>query len=345
MSSQAALNPREREVLYSIVESYIATGEPVASRTISRGRKDSLSPASIRNVMADLFEEGYLAQPHTSAGRVPTEKAFRVYVQSLAAGRRSVLDLERLRADLSEVESLSGRVERSSHVLTEITHNIGIAAAIPASSQTLDRVELIKLVDRRVLMVVVTRDRMVRDRVVSLHEDISQDDLHSIRNYLNENFGGWVLPDARQELRHRLEQESAAYDAILKRLTVLYGKGLLDIEWAPEIYMEGASNLVGLDLHLTREKMRELFQALEEKKRMLQLLDRFLEQPSGELGVQVGLGDAHPAMKALSLIGLKVVLAGGLSAKIAVLGPIRMDYGRVMSAVWQVGSAFREAVG
>jgi heat-inducible transcriptional repressor len=186
---------------------------------------------------------------------------------------------------------------------------------------------------------------MVRDRVVSLHEDISKDDLNSIRNYLNENFGGWVLPDARQELRHRLEQESAAYDAILKRLTVLYGKGLLDIEWAPEIYMEGASNLVGLDLHLTREKMRELFQTLEEKKRMLQLLDRFLEQPSGELGVQVGLGDAHPAMKALSLIGLKVVLAGGLSAKIAVLGPIRMDYGRVMSAVWQVGSAFREAVG
>jgi heat-inducible transcriptional repressor len=345
MSSQPALTPREREVLYSIVETYIATGEPVASRTISRCRKDSLSPASIRNVMADLFEEGYLAQPHTSAGRIPTEKAFRVYVQSLTAGRRAVLDLERLRADLSEAESLSGRVECSSHVLTEITHNIGIAAAIPASSQTLVRVELIKLVDRRVLMVVVTRDRMVRDRVVSLHEDISQDDLNSIRNYLNENFGGWVLPDARQELRHRLEQESAAYDAILKRLTVLYGKGLLDIEWAPEIYMEGASNLVGLDLHLTREKMRELFQTLEEKKRMLQLLDRFLEQPSGELGVQVGLGDAHPAMKALSLIGLKVVLAGGLSAKIAVLGPIRMDYGRVMSAVWQVGSAFREAVG
>lgn len=345
MSSQAALTPREREVLYSIVETYIATGEPVASRTISRYRKDSLSPASIRNVMADLFEEGYLAQPHTSAGRIPTEKAFRVYVQSLTAGHRAVLDLEQLRADLSEVESLSGRVERSSHVLTEITHNIGIAAAIPAASQTLDRVELIKLVERRVLMLVVTRDRMVRERVVSLNEDISQDDLNSIRNYLNENFGGWVLPDARQELRGRLEQESAAYDAILKRLTVLYGKGLLDIEWAPEIYMEGASNLVGLDLHLTREKMRELFRTLEEKKRMLQLLDRFLEQPAGELGIQVGLGDAHPSMKALSLIGLKVVLAGGLSAKIAVLGPIRMDYGRVMSAVWQVGSAFREAVG
>jgi heat-inducible transcriptional repressor len=345
MSSQAALTPREREVLYSIVETYIATGEPVASRTISRHRRDSLSPASIRNVMADLSEEGYLAQPHTSAGRVPTEKGIRVYVQSLTAGRRAVLDLERLRADLSQAESLSGRVERSSHVLTEVTHNIGIAAAIPTSSQTLDRVELLKLVDRRVLMLVVTRDRMVRDHVVSLPEDISQDDLNSIRNYLNENFSGWALPEARQELRCRLEQESAAYDAILKRLIVLYGKGLLDIEWAPEIYMQGASNLVGLDLHLTREKMRELFRTLEEKKRMLQLLDRFLEQPSGELGVQVGLGDAYPEMTALSLIGLKVVLPSGLSAKIAVLGPIRMDYQRVMSAVWQVGSAFLEAIG
>lgn len=344
MPSQPALSPRQREVLYSIVETYIETGEPVASRTISRCRRDSLSPASIRNVMADLFEDGYLDQPHTSAGRVPTEKAFRAYVQSLTAGRRPVIDLEQFRADLSGVESLAGRVERSSHVLTEITRNVGIAAAIPASSQMLDQVELLKLADRRVLMVIVTRDRMVRDKLVFLQEDVSQDELNSIRNYLNANFSGWTLSEARQELRCRLEQESAAYDAILKRLNVLYGMGLLEVDWAPEIYMEGASNLVGLDLHLTREKMRELFRELEEKKRMLQLLDRFLEQPSGEIGVQVGLGEAHPTMRGLSLIGLRVVLPGGLSAKIAVLGPIRMDYERVMSAVLQVGNAFQEAV-
>ena len=345
MSSQQVLSSREREVLYSIVETYIATGEPVASRTISRRRQETLSPASIRNVMADLFEDGYLAQPHTSAGRIPTEKAFRLYVQSLTAGRKAVLDLKQLRTDLNEAESLAGCVECSSHALTEVTRNFGIAAAIPTSSQTLDRVELLKLVDRRVLMIVVTRDRMVRERVVSLQEDIGQDDLTCLRNYLNRNFGGWVLSEARLELRRRLDEESAAYDAILKRLTVLYGKGLLDVDWAPEISMEGASNLVGLDLYLTRERMRELFQTLEEKKRMLQLLDRFLEQPGGELAVQVGLGEEHPAMRVLSLIGLKVVMPGGLSAKIAVLGPIRMDYERVMSAVWQVGNAFQEAIG
>jgi heat-inducible transcriptional repressor len=109
--------------------------------------------------------------------------------------------------------------------------------------------------------------------------------------------------------------------------------------------MEGASNLVTIDLNLTRETMRELLHALEEKKRILLLLDRFLEQPSGELEVRVGLAEAHPAMKALSLIGVSVALPGGLAAKIAVLGPMRMNYERVMSAVLQVGNAFQEAVG
>jgi heat-inducible transcriptional repressor len=341
MGRHTALTPRTIEVLHSIVESYIQSGEPVASRTVSRNRKDSLSPATIRNLMADLAEEGYLEQPHTSAGRVPTVKAFRSYVQSLAPVRLPVVRLEWLRAELGGVGNLADRVERSSHLLTEITHNVGIAAAIPASSQTLDHIELLKLPDRRILMIVVTRDATVRNRVVSMDEELSQDDLSSIRDYLNQNFSGWVLAEARQELASRLEQESAAYDAILRRLTVLLGKGLLDIELAPEIHMEGAANLVGLDLHLTHEKMRELFRTLEEKKRILQLLDRFLEQPSGELGVQVGLGEAHPSMTALSLIGVNVLLPSGVFARIAVLGPMRMNYGRVMSAVLQVGNAFQ----
>jgi heat-inducible transcriptional repressor len=341
MRRRPAVTSRTTEVLFSIVESYIETGEPVASRTISRQRKDALSPASIRNLMADLSEEGYLDQPHTSAGRVPTEKAFRAYVQSLTAGRLPWAELERLRAEFSEVQTLSDRIERSSHLLSEFTHNVGIAAAIPASSQTLDQIELLKLADRRILMIVITRDAVVRNHVVSLDEELSQDELNSIRNYVNRNFSGWVLAEVRRELESRLFQESAAYDAILRRLTILYGKGLLDIDLDPEIHMEGASNLMGLDLHLTGEKMRELLRALEEKKRILQLLDRFLEQPTGELGVRVGLGEAHPAMKALSLIGINVVLPSGLSAKIAVLGPMRMNYERVMSAVLHVGNAFQ----
>jgi heat-inducible transcriptional repressor len=335
------MNEREIDILHSIVESYIQSGEPVASRTIARHRKDNLSPATVRNVMADLCDGGYLSQPHTSAGRVPTEKAFRSYVQSLARSRLLIAELQRLRGELSLLTTMEARVERSSHMLTEMTSSVGITAAIPTSSQTLDQLELIGLAGQRVLMVVVTRDRMVHNRVVSLSEPVSQDELGSIRNYLNRHFSGWTLSAIHTELKRRIEQQSAAYDELLKKLTLLYSKGLLDIDVAPEVHLEGASNLVGLDLHLTREKLRELFHTLEEKKRILHLLDRFLEQPAGELAVHVGLGDVHPSMRELSLIGISIPLAGGVSAKIAVLGSMRMNYGKAMSAVYHVGQAFR----
>jgi heat-inducible transcriptional repressor len=122
---------------------------------------------------------------------------------------------------------------------------------------------------------------------------------------------------------------------------MLCSRGLLEFELSPEIHVEGAGNLLGLDLHLTREKMRDLFRALEEKKKILELLDRFLELPQGEISVQVGLGDAHPIMRELSLVGVSVALPGGLTARIAVLGPMRMNYEKAMSAVLHMGRAFQ----
>jgi len=335
--------PRNRELLHEIVEAYIETGEPVASRSIARRRGDSLSAASIRNVMADLDEEGYLCQPHTSAGRIPTEKAFRSYIQSLTLRRLAAAELERLRGEISRLETVEQRVEYTSRMLVDMTRGVGIAAAMPHASPALEHIELVGLPDHRVLMVVVTRDHEVRNRVVTLDEVVSSDELASIRNYVNRNFAGWTLEDVRRELSARLEQASAAYDAILRKLTLLYSKGLLDMGSAPEVHMEGASNLVGLDLHLTKEKMRELFRALEEKKHVLELVDRFLEQPAGEIAAHVGLGEMHPTMRELSLIGVPVMLDSGISAVIAVLGPMRMNYGRVMSAVQHVGRALGTA--
>jgi heat-inducible transcriptional repressor len=332
--------PRNRELLHEIVEAYIETGEPVASRSIARRRGDTLSAASIRNVMADLDEEGYLCQPHTSAGRVPTEKAFRSYAQSLTLRRLAAAELERLRGHISRLETVEERVEYTSRILVDMTRGVGIAAVFPWTSPALEHIELVALPDHRVLMVVVTRDHEVRNRVVTLDEAMSPDELVNIRNYVNRNFAGWTLEAVRKELAVRLDQASATYDAILRKLTLLYAKGLLDLGSAPEVHMEGASNLVGLDLHLTKEKMRELFRALEEKKRVLELLDRFLEQPAGEIGVHVGLSEMHPSMRELSLIGVPVKLDSGISAVIAVLGPMRMNYGRVMSAVQNLGRAF-----
>jgi heat-inducible transcriptional repressor len=337
------MTPRGQEVLHEIVEAYIATGEAVSSRSIAQRFREGLSPASIRNVMMDLDEEGYLSQQHTSAGRIPTEKAFRVYVQSLGIRRFVTAEIERLRAEFGRLDTMEARIEYTSRMLTKLTQGVGIAAAIPRTTPALDQIELVALPDRRVLMVVMTRDRQVRNRVVTLDEPATSDELASIRNYINRSFAGWALEDVRRELASRLDHAAATYDAMLRKLTVLYAKGLLDIGPAPEVHMEGASNLVVLDLHLTKEKMRELFQTLEEKKRVLELLDRFLETPAGEIGVHVGLQEIHPSMRELSLIGLPVTLENGLSAVIAVLGPMRMNYGRVMSSVQHVGQAFQSA--
>lgn len=335
------MTPRSRQLLHEIVEAYIQSGEPVASRSFTGTQR--LSGASIRNIMADLDEQGYLSQPHTSAGRVPTEKAFRSYVESLSLRRMAAAEIERLRSEFGRLDTVEERVERTSRMLTEMTHGVGLAAAIRKTSPALDRIELIALPDRRVLMVVVTEDRQVRNRVVGLEEPVTSAELDSIRNYINQNFSGWSLEEVRGELATRLRHASVTYDAILRKLTVLYAKGLLDIPDAPEVHMEGASNLVGLDLHLTKEKMRELFRTLEEKKRVLELLDRFLENPEGGIGVHVGLGEMHPSMGELSMIGLPVMLTSGISAVIAVLGPMRMNYIQVMSAVQHVGQAFRDA--
>ncbi len=341
MNHFGTLTPRHFQVLHALVQNYIETGEPVASRVIAR--KYPMSAASIRNMMADLLDEGYLFQPHTSAGRVPTERAYQSYVKTLLGNRIVKAELDRLQGEIQREGTVEGRIERSSKLLTEITRNFGIAAAIPTENQTLDQVELLALPDRRVLMVVITRDRMVRNKVITIDDHILQDELNSIKNYINYNFSGWVLPSIHRELKRRLELESAAYDAILRRVSLFHSKGLLDLGLAPEVHFDGAVNLIGLDLHLTRERMRELFRALEEKKRVLQLLERFLEQREGELSVQVGLSDVHPSMGELSLIGIRLDLPNGLEAHVAVLGPMRMNYSRALSAVLHVGQAFKTA--
>jgi len=189
------MTPRHHEILREIVETYIDTGEPVASRSIARRRSavGALSAASIRNVMADLEDEGFLSQPHTSAGRVPTEKAFRTYVQSITLRRMAAAEIERLRAEFGRLDTMEERVECTSRVLTELTRGVGLAAAIPNASPALDQIELVALPDRRVLMVVATRDHQVRNRLVTLDQPLTQDELAAIRNYINRSFAGRCL--------------------------------------------------------------------------------------------------------------------------------------------------------
>src|SRR6185437_121090 len=337
--SGTELSPREQAILHAVVRAYIDTGEPIGSRTISRMRDLAWSPATIRNVMADLADDGYLAQPHTSAGRIPTGKAFREFAGNVTAGPLPVSDCQHILSEMQSGETLEERVGIASRVLTQITRNVGIAAALPSSSQELEHIELVGLSDRRVLMIVATRDHMVRNRVVTLDRELHQNDLTLLRNYVNHHFAGWTLQRARQELLRRIEEERATYDEMLRHLTLLCEKGLF-ADSDPQLAMDGASYLIGLDLHLTRERMHDLFRALEQKQQVVALLDRFLDNSHGRVGVHVGLEEAHPSMSQLALIGVTVNLPSGVRTRIAVLGPMRMQYDFVIAAVRQIGQVF-----
>ncbi len=347
MDTQSQFLPqgKKRFILNSIVEAYLETGEAVSSTAIAQRRFTGPAPSSatIRNVMAEMTELGLLKQPHTSAGRIPTPMAIQIYVSSLGAIRPNSAEVSKLQAQLKAIPSLPDRVEESSHVLTGMAQNVGITAALPESIPVLRQVELVPLAERQYLMVVVTSDHAIRNQVVSTQQSLKPEELTEIRNYLNSEFGGWPLAEARAALEDRLRDERNEYHSLLRRLEVFHSHGLFWATGGPRIFLDGAAYLVGLDLHLTRERMRELFQALEQKQQLLQMLDQFLQGSTDRPAIQVGLGDAHPALSDFALIGLQVRLGEGMAARVAVLGPLRLNYLRTIAAVMEVGQALTES--
>ena len=182
----------------AIVKSYIATGEPVGSKYVSGKRKDRLSPASIRNVMAEL-EETATSRPHASAGRVPTEKAFREYVQHLSTPRLNPDDAGFIQDNLDQATTLEERLGRSSLVLAALTRQMGVAVVAPLSQSVLERVQFTRLGDHRILVVLVARGDVVRHRVIRVAEEIRPEELERLANYVNHEFAGWPLAAVRGE--------------------------------------------------------------------------------------------------------------------------------------------------
>jgi len=345
------LEGRNREVLAATIRSFILTGEPVGSRTISRKRRDGLSAATIRNIMADLEAAGYLDQPHTSAGRVPTEKAYRFYVEQVARPERyqNSNDAELIRHELRRDESRPPQtiLERASHVLATISRNVGVVVAPTAADLVLHHIQLVALSDNRVLVLVEPRGAPARSRMVRMDEEIPQDELGRIANYLNQNFTGWRLEAARAEIVRRLEEERALYDALLRGLAVLWRKGFLPPEGAAEIYLDGASNLMDRPELADPGMLRELLRTLEEKQRLVELLLRYIQtedvQQALHARVVIGL-DADPPVRGFALIGAVCTTEEGLAGRVAVLGPPRMAYERVISAVALVARIVGDAM-
>src|SRR5438309_10913678 len=266
MPAEPNIGNRGREILTAIVETFISTGEPVGSRTLARSNREGLSPASIRNVMADLSEAGYLEQPHTSAGRVPTPEAYRYYVEQITGtARLDPQEESKISEALAGISDVQEFMERTSHVLSLIARNVGVAVATGGSKNALEHVYFSRLGDQKVLAVVVTRSGIVRDRVLRM--DLSQNDLDLAARYINENFRGWTMEALRSELARRIEQERSEYDRLMNSIEQLYKQGALAADQGSQmVFVEGASNLVATEQD--RRRLQDLLQTLEEKEKV-----------------------------------------------------------------------------
>ena len=286
---------REKEILTAVVETFIATGEPVGSRTLSRGNREGLSAATIRNVMADLSDAGFLEQPHTSAGRIPTPEAYRYYVEQLTGQARLAPEHEAtIQSSLSGVTDVQEFMERTSHVLSLLSHNVGVTVATSGPRNALEHVYFSRLGDQKVLAVLVTRSGVVRDRVLRL--DLSQADLDLASRYINENFRGWTMEQLRQEIAHRIEQERSEYDRLMKSIEQLYQQGALSTADSTEsVYVEGAANLVSGEQD--RQRLQDMLRTLEEREKVVQLLNAYLDVKQEAVRVVIGLDEALPSMR------------------------------------------------
>jgi heat-inducible transcriptional repressor len=336
--SPGPIGGREREILTAIVETFIATGEPVGSRTLARGSREGLSSATIRNVMADLADAGYLEQPHTSAGRVPTAEAYRYYVEQLSGEAHLSHENQSIIQDtLTGVSDVQEFMERTSHVLSLVSHSVGVTVASSGSRNELEHVYFSRLGDQKVLAVVVTRSGVVRDRVLRL--DIPQADLDLAARYINENFRGWTMDDMRAELARRIEQERSEYDRLMKSIEQLYKQGALaSSEGTEVVFVEGAANLVTGEED--RERLQDLLRTLEEKEKVVKLLGAYLDTRQEAVRVVIGLDQALPSMRNFVLIGAPARVGGEVMGSLAVIGPTRLDYQHTMSAVSYIARLF-----
>ncbi len=340
MQGGAPIGEREREILTAIVETFIATGEPVGSRTLARSSREGLSSATIRNVMADLVDAGFLEQPHTSAGRVPSSEAYRYYVEQLSGkARLSNEDEDMIHDSLHGITDVQEFMERTSRVLSLISRNVGVAVAMAGPKNALEHVYFSRLGDQKVLAVVVTKSGVVRDRVLRM--DLPQAELDRAANFINENFRGWTMDAMRGELARRLEQERSEYDRLMNSVEQLYRQGALHgDDGGRSVFVEGASNLLAGDHD--RQRLRELLKTLEEKQKIVELLGAYLDAKQEAVRVVIGLDEALPSMQNFVLIGAPARVGGEVRGSLAVIGPTRIDYQHTMTAVSYIARLFDE---
>ena len=326
------MEERNKQILTSVINEYVLTAEPVGSRKLAKKYNINLSSATIRNVMSDLEDLGLLHQPHTSAGRIPTEKALRFYVNSILKVKDLKLrekDRIRKRYQFSELET-SDIIKQTSEVLSVLSHQMSIISAPKIIGTVLKHIEFIKISTNRILVIFVSQSGFVQNRIVEDPEDISQDELDKYTNYLGDILVGISLEEVREKLDEEMQKEKIAYDQLLSKALQLSKKALGE-ELEPELYLGGKINLFESPEFSEVGRMKTLLQALEEKNLLLTLLDKTMDAEGVQIfiGSEVQLSD----MQTLSIITSPYRQGKNVVGALGIIGPTRMDYLKLIPIV------------
>ncbi|HXG68045.1 MAG TPA: heat-inducible transcriptional repressor HrcA [Blastocatellia bacterium] len=340
---------RKKEIFAAIVRQHIATGQPVGSFALAKLSSEGLSSATVRNICAELEDEGYLTHPHTSAGRVPTDKGYRFYVDNLMGAMKiSRADAARINERLLDEESLFSPqklMERTSHLLSQLSDNVGIVVPPSVTQDILHHVEFVKLPDSRILVLTVSATGRVQDRVIRVDTEFSQDDLNATARYLVENFRGWTLAEIRDELLLRMTEEKALYDRFLRNAVLLCSQGLQEGD-QPDVFIEGASNILMKPDFADTERMRAIFRMFEQKSRIVKILNECIQNaPSEAVVVRIGSENRFMDLRDFAVIATPCFHAGGAAVgSIGVMGPTRIEYDRLISIVDYIAKLFERVL-
>ena len=322
-----ALEPRAAELLKLLVERYIHDGQPVGSRTLSRARGLELSPATIRNIMADLDELGLVSSPHTSAGRVPTTRGYRYFVNELLAPERLSGRDEALMPHAGEGDIL----QVASELLSSLTRMAGVVTVPRRNLAVLRRIEFLPLSDRRVLAILVVNQHEVQNRVLHTDRDYAADELEHFANAINQHFTGQELVRLRQSLLDDVAAAKVRVDQTLLQAVAMAEQALTDTGGRHGYLLAGGSNLMAFQELGDVQRLRALFDALDGKRELLHLFDQCL----GAEGLQIFIGDefGYKVLDECSVVTAPYLVNGQVAGVLGVIGPTRMAYSRIIPLV------------
>jgi heat-inducible transcriptional repressor len=344
MRDAALQERRNRQILADIVRTYIETGEPVSSRAISKRFEETLSTATIRNVMADLEDGGLLYQPHTSAGRVPTAAAYRFFAQEIGSqATLSVEDRDWIRREFKLATTSAEITERAGHVLAEVSNGLGIIVSPPLAKTVLEHARMWLLPDGRVVVVLISPGGITRDKILRPNRHFSQSELDATAEFLNRQYSGWTLEAIRGDLLQKLATERERYEGTISSALTLCDPAVLGDESALHVHVEGTAQIVGTPEFADQGQLRDLLAAIEEKHRLVAVLNACIDTPE-PVHVQIGVKEISQAGENLALISAPYMTHDQMQGSLGVLGPTRMHYERAMTAVAYVAQLFSETL-